>query len=46
MHMTAVGLGLGSWALAAIMKVTGRKFVEAMPVMGEGEEDLKMANSI
>ena len=43
MHMTAVGLGLGSWALAAIMKLTGKKFVEAMPVMGESEEDLATA---
>ena len=45
MHMTAVGLGLGSWALAAIMKVTGKKFVEAMPTFGEGEEALQAAKS-
>ena len=40
MHMTAVGFGIGSWALAAAMKTTGLKFLNCMPEFGEGEEAL------
>ena len=41
MHMTAVGLGLGSIALSMLMKITGKKFVEAMPQIGEDEAALE-----
>lgn len=46
MHITAVCFGLGTWALAALMKITGPKFVNAMPEFGEDEDALKKANSI
>ena len=45
MHMTAVGLGLGSWAVAALTKLTGAKFVNAMPEFGEDEDALKKAQA-
>ena len=35
MHLTAVLLGLGSWAIAALTKLTPAKLVYAMPVFGE-----------
>lgn len=35
MHLTAVCLGLGSWFLAALIKLTGKKMLACMPVFGE-----------
>ena len=43
MHMTAVGLGLGSWAVCALTKVTGDKVINAMPEFGEDEKALRDA---
>ena len=42
MHITAIFLGLGSWALAAIMKkYTGNKFLSYMPVLDETQEAIE-----
>lgn len=46
MHMTAVGFGIGSWILAAIMKCTGAKILNCMPEFGEGEEALASSASV
>ena len=46
MHMTAVGFGIGSWILAAIMKTTGNKLLECMPEFGEGEEALEKSANV
>lgn len=46
MHMTAVGFGIGSWILAAIMKTTGNKVLEKMPEFGEGEEALQKSAAV
>lgn len=46
MHMTAVGFGIGSWILAAIMKTTGNKLLECMPEFGEGEEALAKSAAV
>merc|ERR1719246_371956 len=46
MHMTAVALGLGSWAICAIIKLTGPKLINAMPEMGEDIEALEKAKGI
>merc|ERR1712045_317303 len=46
MHMTAVGFGIGSWILAAIMKTTGSKLLECMPEFGEGEEALEKSANV
>ena len=46
MHMTAVGFGIGSWILAAIMKTTGNKLVDCMPEFGEGEEALEKSKQV
>lgn len=35
MHLTAVLLGLGSWIIAALIKLTPAKLVYAMPIFGE-----------
>ena len=43
MHMTAVGLGLGSWAVCALTKLTGDKTINAMPEFGEDEKALQAA---
>ena len=45
MHMTAVGLALGSWIVAAIMKATGKKLLAIMPEFGEDQEALDAANA-
>lgn len=46
MHMTAVGFGIGSWILAAIMKKSGNKLVDCMPEFGEGEEALEASKKV
>lgn len=46
MHMTAVGFGLGSWVLAAVMKTTGIKLLSCMPEFGEGEEALDKSKNV
>ena len=46
MHMTAVGCGIGSWILAAIMKTTGNNLLKRMPEFGEGEEALQKSASV
>lgn len=43
MHMTAVGLGIGSWAVCALTKLTGDKTINAMPEFGEDEKALQAA---
>ena len=40
MHMTAIGLGLGAWGIAALIKLTGKKTVNFMPEMGEDQDAL------
>ena len=40
LHMTAIGLGLGSWLLAALMKLTGKKMINMMPEFGEDAKAL------
>lgn len=44
--MTAVGFGIGSWILAAVMKCTGNKLLSCMPEFGEGEEALASSASV
>lgn len=46
MHMTAVGFGIGAWALAAIMKTTGIKTLNCMPEFGEGKEALEASQRV
>jgi len=46
MHMTALGLALGSWAVCALIKLTGPKLIAAMPEFGEDAEALERAKSI
>lgn len=46
MHLTAVLLGLGTWGICAITKVTGDKMVDAMPEFGEDESALKQAQEV
>jgi len=43
MHMTAVGLGLGSWGVCALTKLSGDKVINAMPEFGEDEKALRDA---
>lgn len=45
MHFTALFLGLGSWAVCAIAKLTGPKLINAMPEFGEDEEALEKAQN-
>ena len=45
-HMTAIGLGLGTWAVAALTRLTGPKFINAMPEFGEDEQALQDASRI
>lgn len=45
MHITAFCLGLGSWIIAAIVKATGPKMINAMPEFGEDEAALESAKS-
>lgn len=45
MHMTAIGLALGSVAVSSIIKVTGPKMVMMMPEMGEDAEALEKAKT-
>lgn len=45
MHFTAVGLGLGSWLLAAAMKLTGKKLLNSMPEFGEDRKALERAKA-
>ena len=45
MHFTAVGLGLGSWCLAALMKCTGKKVLGWMPEFGEDVKALEKAKA-
>lgn len=45
MHMTALGLGLGSWAICALIKLTGPKLINAMPEFGEDAEALHRAKA-
>jgi len=46
MHMTAIGFGIGAWALAAIMKTTGVKLLNIMPEFGEDAAALAKANAV
>lgn len=43
MHLTALFLGLGTWAICALIKLTGPKLINAMPEMGEDEDALERA---
>lgn len=43
MHLTAVFLGLGSWGLAALMKITPPKLLAYMPKVGEDKQALEEA---
>ena len=43
--MTAIGLGVGSWLLAALMKLTGKKVINWMPEFGEDAKALKQAKA-
>jgi Ca2+ transporting ATPase len=43
MHMTALGLGLGSWGICALIKLTGPRLIAAMPEVGEDAEALERA---
>lgn len=43
MHFTALGLGLGSWAVGALTKLSGDKVIKAMPVFGEDQQALERA---
>lgn len=43
MHFTALGLGLGSWAISALVKLSGDKVTNAMPQFGEDKEALEKA---
>ncbi len=43
MHMTAVGLGLASWGVCALTKLTGDKLINSMPEFGEDEKALRDA---
>lgn len=45
MHFTALGLGLGSWAVCALTKLTGPKLISKMPLFGEDQAALDSANS-
>ena len=45
MHLTAVCLGLGSWVLAALMKLTGKKVLNCMPEFGEDAKALELAKA-
>ena len=45
MHLTAILLGLGSWGVAALVKLMGRKSIESMPEFGEDAEALEKANA-
>ena len=45
-HLTAVCLGLGSWAVAAILKLTGPKLINAMPQFSEDKEALDAAKNV
>lgn len=46
MHMTAVSFGIGSWALAAIMKTTGIKTLSCMPEFGEDKAALEKSQQV
>lgn len=41
MHLTAVFLGLGSWGVAALMKITSPKLLSYMPKVGEDKQALE-----
>lgn len=43
MHLTAIGLGVGTWVVATIMRVTGQKMLRIMPQIGEDEAALQKA---
>ena len=43
--MTAVMVGLGSWLLAALMKLTGKKIINCMPEFGEDIKALEKAKN-
>jgi len=45
MHLTAICLGLGSWILAALMKLTGKKLLACMPEFGEDSKALAHAKA-
>ena len=45
MHLTAILLGLGSWGVAALVKLMGPKSIESMPEFGEDAEALEKANA-
>jgi hypothetical protein len=45
MHLTAVLLGLGSWGICALTKLTGERLVLAMPLFGEDQATLDAATA-
>ena len=45
MHLTAILLGLGSWGVAALVKLMGPKSIESMPEFGEDAEALEKATA-
>lgn len=45
MHLTAVLLGLGTWGVCALMKVTPPSLLKKMPVFGEDEAALASAKA-
>ena len=45
MHLTAILFGLGSWGVAALVRLMGPKSIEMMPELGEDAEALERANA-
>jgi len=45
MHMTALGLGIGSWLVCMLIKISGPKLVHAMPDVNEDTEALERARA-
>ena len=42
MHLTALGFGLGSWGVAAIVKKTPYEWTKIFPQLAENEDDAKL----
>ena len=45
MHMTSLGVALGSWAVCAMIKASGPKFLDQMPEIDEDERALQRARA-
>ena len=45
-HLVALMLGLGTWAVSALVKLTGPKLLAAMPEFGEDKEALDRAEAV